>query len=66
VRLGLFRSCGGSEEWGLGGWWVLPRDDRAAAARVMRARRAPRQRVRAGLRRDASLGQPDKPTPWRS
>ena len=36
--------------------WGFCRDDRAAAARVMRARRAPGRRLRGGLRRGPSLG----------
>src|SRR5271154_7065148 len=62
---GTFAGCGCSEELISVGLGMMPRWLRAAAARVMRARRGPRRRVRAGWRRGPSLGRPDRPTPSR-
>jgi tetratricopeptide (TPR) repeat protein len=61
---GTFAGCGCSEELISVGLGMMSRWLRAAAARVMRARRGPRRRARAGWRRGPSLGRLDRPTPF--
>jgi hypothetical protein len=62
---GTFAGCGGSGEWISVSLGMVPRWSRVAAARVMPVRRGPRRQSRAGWRRGASLGRPDRRMQWR-